>query len=41
MTSAAGQPAEPVVDVAVETTVETSSPVKPAIDETLVPAVES
>jgi hypothetical protein len=41
VTSVAGESAEPVVDVAVEATVETSSPVKPAIDETLVPAVES
>jgi hypothetical protein len=41
VTSVAGQPAEPVVDVAVEATVETSSPVTPAIEETLAPAVES
>jgi len=41
VTSVADQPAETVVDVAVEVTVETSSPVKPAIEETPAPAVES
>jgi len=41
VTSVAKEPAEQVVDVAVEATVETSSPVKPAIEKTLPPAFES
>ena len=41
MTSVAEEPPEPVVDFADEATVETSSPVKSAIENTLAPALES